>query len=162
MISTFTIDPLPPTLNEIIGQARTHWSKGASQKKEWTNDVVIQLKGQDVPAFSPPIWLIFTWYIPTFGNDPDNVSAAAKFILDGMVESGVIPNDNLMNIYSPYIHFYERGTKKVEVTIVDDWAELWGVLGQRKVCHNRVNKPKGKINATTAKYTDNRSIKTCW
>jgi Holliday junction resolvase RusA-like endonuclease len=40
-----------------------------------------------------PIYLDITWMEPNRRRDADNVQAGVKFILDGMVEAGFIPND---------------------------------------------------------------------
>lgn len=111
------IYPLPPSLNEIVNEARSHWRKGARQKKAITGEVEVLSYG--VPPFEGKVWLSFLWKVKSFGRDPDNTSAGAKFILDGLVAAGVLPKDNLTIIQSPFVHWFERGDDEVEVTISD-------------------------------------------
>jgi len=121
MIEVITIDYLPPTLNEIIKEARTHYQKSASQKRENTNNVALIAHGRH--QFPGEVWVRFDWYLVNFQRDPDNVSAAAKFILDGLTQAGVIQNDSLKIIQSPYIHTFTKASKaekdKVVVAIAD-------------------------------------------
>lgn len=110
--------PLPPTLNEQIREARSHWAISAKTKKEWTGIVAQEVFGTS--HFKGKVWIDFVWGLPKFSRDPDNVSAAAKYILDGLVVAKVIPKDNLTIIQSPVIHWYEKDpTPSVMVTIAD-------------------------------------------
>ena len=59
------------------------------------------------------------WKIKNFRRHPDNISGAAKFIMDGLVEKGIITGDSLKFIMSPVLHWYERGNNSVEVRIAD-------------------------------------------
>jgi len=116
MKTSFTC-PLPPTLNEIVREARGHWSKGAKQKKYWTHQAALACFG--LPKFPGEVWLSFEWLVKSRANDPDNLSASAKFICDGMTYAGVITKDSLMVIQSPVIHHYGKGNDEVIVTVSD-------------------------------------------
>lgn len=61
--------------------------------------------------FEDKVWLEFHWYLKTFARDHDNVAAASKYIMDGLVQAGVIKSDNLCTIQSPVLHYYYRSTK---------------------------------------------------
>lgn len=101
-----TIPALPPTLNDIIGIARTSRHGSASLKKRWTARIEKYCEG--CPTFYGKVYLEFVWKIRNFSRDADNVAAAAKYIMDGMVEAGVIKDDSLRYIESPVIHWYNR------------------------------------------------------
>jgi len=107
--------PLPPTLNDQINSARSHWSKSAATKKKWTN--TIALLSKDLPKFPDKVWLELFYSVKTFARDPDNISASRKFLMDGLVMAGVITNDNLTIVQSPIIEWFEKG-KVDQVTIV--------------------------------------------
>lgn len=110
--------PLPPTLNEQIREARSHWSISAKTKTQWTGLVAQEAFG--TVQFSDKVWVDFVWGLPRFSRDPDNVAASAKYIFDGLAEAGVIKNDNLTVIQSPAIHWYERDrVPSVMVMIAD-------------------------------------------
>jgi Holliday junction resolvase RusA-like endonuclease len=109
--------PLPPTLNDQINSARTHWTKSAQAKKKWTKLIADHCLGSS--CFEGKVWITFDWYVERFSRDPDNIMGAAKFIMDGMKDAGVIKNDNLTIIQSPQLHSFDRGEDGVVVEISD-------------------------------------------
>ncbi len=111
------IFPLPPTLNEIIGTARSNIYASAKEKKIWTNQIAVKCFGRK--NFPDKVWVEFVWKIKNFRRDPDNISAAAKFVMDGLVEGGIIRDDSLKYIMSPVLHWYEKGNDLVEIRIAD-------------------------------------------
>ena len=119
MIQKFELD-LPPTLNEQIRHARGHWSKSAKLKKQHTQLVACAATIHLKPFNSSRYYMHFFWKIKNFGRDPDNVTAAAKFILDGLQEAGIIASDNLAHVVGPYVHEFSRGADTVEVWISDE------------------------------------------
>lgn len=122
-IAEFIFD-MPPTLNVQIREARSHWSKSDKTKEIWTKR--IQKWAEGAESFQGNVWIDFEWRIHTRNNDPDNVSAAAKFVMDGLVDAGVIKGDSLMTIQSPVIHAYgkaPKGEERVRVRISD--RPLW-------------------------------------
>lgn len=116
MKASFTC-PLPPNLTKMVRAARGHWSSGAQQKRIWTNHAAIAAYG--MPKFPGKVWLSFDWQIKSRANDPDNVAASAKFLMDGLTQAGIITKDSLMIIQSPVIHNYSKGNDEVIVTISD-------------------------------------------
>lgn len=116
MLSKFVF-PLPPTLNEIIGTARTNVYASAKEKRAWTNRIAVECFGRR--QFPDRVWIEFIWKIKNFRRDPDNISAAAKFVMDGLVEGGIIRDDSLKFIMSPVLHWYEKGEDLVEIHIAD-------------------------------------------
>lgn len=112
--------PLPPTLNEQINLARSNRFKSAKCKEEWTDNIVYLARIQQTPKFPNKVWIAFRWEVKSFARDSDNVAAAAKFIMDGLVNAGVLTKDNLTIVQSPVIHSYAKGkTDKVILTISD-------------------------------------------
>lgn len=80
-------------LNEMIGEARKHWSSSAKQKKENQKLVVDELFYSKIQPIPGPFLLDITWVERDDKRDPDNVAAGKKYILDGLQEMGIIPND---------------------------------------------------------------------
>lgn len=83
-------------LNEFINAERRNRYIAAKIKKDETGycqDVAeksdLKLQETDFPCA-----LIITWYVKNKRKDADNIAFAKKFILDGLVEAGVLPNDN--------------------------------------------------------------------
>ena len=87
-----------PGLNELIGENRKHWSKGAQMKQDFTMISKVAAK-RNLKPVTRPVMIGWKWYEPassknTRDRDPDNITSAKKFILDGMVAAGIIPDDN--------------------------------------------------------------------
>lgn len=116
MVETFNF-PLPPTLNEIIRMARGNIYASAKEKKFWTTKIALLCAGKK--QFPSEVWLEFVWKVKSKRNDPDNTSASAKFLMDGLVLAGIIKGDSLKYIMSPVVHWYERGDNSVQVKIAD-------------------------------------------
>lgn len=111
------IFPMPPKLNQQIREARTNRYKSAETKTQWTNDIaVIAISDSKEVKFPEKVWLTFSWEVKTLNNDPDNIAAAAKYIMDGLVIAGIIKDDSLAYIGSPIIHYYAKA-KTEQVTI---------------------------------------------
>lgn len=90
----FVIKGRLPGLNEIIDAARDHWSKSATLKKEATELCQWAIKAASVPHIEKPVVIRFVWVEKDERRDVDNVAAGAKFVLDGLVASGRLPNDS--------------------------------------------------------------------
>ena len=94
-------------MNELIAKNRNSWQQGAKSKQnntQWcrlffmnalrTGAIKPVKKRQDVYVF---------WYEPNKKRDPDNILAGLKFILDGAVLAGFLPDDSqkyIRNIFS--------------------------------------------------------------
>lgn len=84
-------------LNEVIKEARTHWSRGADHKKaqqeivEWA---IANAKKKGLRPVDGPFRLEIHFAEPNTARDPDNIVSAKKFILDALQTMGIIPNDN--------------------------------------------------------------------
>ena len=83
-----------PSLNQSNNAARTHWSKAHRQKRQWTEMVAWECIKQELETVRGPAFIEFEWREKDARRDPDNISASKKFILDGLVEAHVLPNDN--------------------------------------------------------------------
>lgn len=90
---SFFINGRFPGLNEYSDAERTHRMVAASMKKEYTDLVASGLKLLKAPKFKK-VAISFEWYEPNAKRDPDNIVFAKKFILDGMVQYGMIKNDS--------------------------------------------------------------------
>lgn len=109
---------LPPTLNEQISMARTGWQPSAKSKANWTEYIMRECLGHR--GFTGQVWIKFNWFVRNLACDPDNVSAAAKYLMDGIVKAGIIEDDSLKIIQSPVLHFFTKSKdKEVLITISD-------------------------------------------
>jgi|SRR5699024_8169916 len=105
-----------PTLNEVIKVSKSHFMAYATMKKTYTNLTIAAVKGNPEIKFKADY--IFTWYRKTRRNDPDNIQTGTKFILDGMVDAGLIKNDGWNEINSIKHKFgVDRDDPRVEIEI---------------------------------------------
>ncbi len=82
-------------LNEVIGKARAHWSKGAQQKKEIEKRICEEIMVSQLKPIKGTFTLDILWVEKDDKRDPDNIIAAKKFILDALQTKGIIVNDNM-------------------------------------------------------------------
>ena len=114
----FDIEGRLPGLNEMIDAAKK--GKGKYQPyrmmKQTYTDMVAWL-AKKLPKYQQ-VNITITWYEPNEKRDPDNVQAGCKFILDGLVKAGTIPNDTRRYIKSiTHIPELDRDNPRVEVEI---------------------------------------------
>lgn len=108
-------------LNEFINAERRNRFIAAKIKKGETGycqDVVeksdLKLQETDFPCA-----LIITWYVKNKRKDADNIAFAKKFVLDGLVEAGVLPNDNRKYVQGfADIVKEDKERQRIEITFV--------------------------------------------
>lgn len=84
------------TLNKYVDAERTNRYRAADIKKRETDTCTWFFKGK--PKAAKPTQIFFVWYVKDQRKDPDNVAYAKKFILDGMVQAGVLENDGMKHV----------------------------------------------------------------
>lgn len=90
----FAIPGKLPTLNEIINAAKKKagiYGAYRTMKRIATEKVIICAK--NIPLLNCEINLYIYWWCENKRYDKDNIQAGVKFIWDGLVKAGVIPND---------------------------------------------------------------------
>lgn len=85
-----------PSFNEYIAKERSNRYWASTVKKKCTNATTLMLK--QYGKIETPIQIKFVWNAKTRGRDIDGYSFAKKCIMDAMVKSGLIPNDNINHI----------------------------------------------------------------
>ena len=85
-----------PGLNEMIDAAKGSGGRGAGYarlKRDWTEAVWAHAKSARLPSFPGRVVLRFRWFERDRRRDPDNVAAAKKLVMDGLVKAGVLKGD---------------------------------------------------------------------
>lgn len=129
----FEIPGRLPGLNEIIEaakQGKGKYQPYALMKEKYTE--MIAWIAKKLPSYEK-VALVITWYEPNSRRDPDNIMAGQKFILDALVQAGVIPNDSQKYIQGILHRFrVDKQNPRVEVEIIDatkienfEGQELW-------------------------------------
>lgn len=93
----FTIKGELTDLNTYIDAERTNKYIAAKIKKQNTEIVRLFLYGTKY-KITKKVKVKITWYCKNMRKDPDGISFAKKFILDGMQEAGIIENDGWKQI----------------------------------------------------------------
>lgn len=81
-----------PGLNDFLAAVNKHRLNGNKMKQEQTERVAWVAKSQ-LPVFTKQINLTFVYREKNKKRDKDNIAFAKKFILDGLVMAGRVPND---------------------------------------------------------------------
>lgn len=90
----FTIQGELTDFNTFDKKARTHKFQASAIKRDETNRVAWECKKTPFkPITKFPVDITFVWYCKDRRRDKDNIIFAKKFILDGLVKAGVIPDD---------------------------------------------------------------------
>lgn len=101
-------------LNDMTHQNR--FSYGAKKKAE-TQRCAWATVGR-IPQITQPIEIEIWWYEQNEKRDIDNVAAGIKFILDGLVVSGKLPNDTRKWVKGIKHHFpIDKENPRIEIVI---------------------------------------------
>lgn len=115
----FTVPGRLPNLNDMIDAARANRYASAEMKKSNTELVAWCVKRAKIPKMKR-VSLSVAWYEPNEKRDPDNIEAAVKFILDGLVAAGVLENDGRKQIATIKHDIYTDKIKpRIEVEITE-------------------------------------------
>ena len=109
------------TLNEHDKANRSNRFVGAKLKKEMTQLVAIQC-GKLEPIDGECV-ITCNWFYSS-RHDLDNLRFGIKYILDGMVASGKLPDDNqkfIVGFGGDYFTKVAKGEEKVVVEISEDY-----------------------------------------
>lgn len=115
-----------PGLNEYTRKNRANWRAGKNMKEKYTQMVAWEAKGQHLSAWHKPVKILFSWYEEDNRRDLDNIFSAKKFILDGLVEAGVIPDDGQKYVRGLRDEiFIDPRAPRVEIEITSAYANSW-------------------------------------
>ena len=115
----FVIPGQLPDLNRIINTSKRHWGGYAREKRRYTRQVALLAQAAGLRPISRPISIKFTWICKDRRKDKDNVRVGAKYILDGLVEAGVLRGDGWNQIQGFTDHFgIDRKNPRIEVELI--------------------------------------------
>lgn len=108
-----------PGMNEMIRANRgtkAGYHTGANQKKTYTDFVARLAKQQLIPC-QKQVDVSILWIVENKRKDKDNIMAGQKFIFDGLVEAGILPNDGWKEI-GDITHTFTIGKEEqIQVTL---------------------------------------------
>lgn len=108
-----------PGMNEIIKASKSHYHAYNNMKRKHTENIAWLAKATKKKY--EKIDLEITWICKNRRKDKDNIMAGGtKFILDGLVEGGMIANDGWRHIGDIDHKFkVDRDNPRIEVRITD-------------------------------------------
>lgn len=112
-----------PSLNEVIGANRKTPYAGAKLKRETEEQLLLLIKSAKLLPVTQPCIVHMLFIEPNRRRDADNVESAKKFILDALVKSGVLLNDNPRWVVGAPSFTRYGGEACVRVTIIEDARE---------------------------------------
>lgn len=118
----FTINGTLLGLNELIAANRKYWATGNKLKRR-NMDIVktaIYASGLNGCKCREPVEIYFYWYEKNQKRDKDNIASAKKYILDAMIETGLIKNDGWKNVEGFKDRFeIDKDKPRVEVLVFE-------------------------------------------
>lgn len=115
-----------PDLNDYTRALQRHWAAGAEMKREYTDLVRDLASVTRQPCWDVPVKMLIRWVEEDDRRDIDNVAFAKKFVLDGLVEAGVIADDDQAHVVAFRDEFdVDPDRPRVEVHITPADAEGW-------------------------------------
>ena len=116
MTQTLIIDGELTDLNTYINAERRNRFIAAKIKKEETYKV--KSLSRTLKQIFAPVEVEIHWYSKNIRKDPDNICYAKKYVMDGLVEAGVLANDGQKQIVGFRDKFFvDKLNPRVEVTL---------------------------------------------
>jgi len=103
-----------PSLNEYVRVCRTNAFMASKFKKDIEDEICWYLR--DCPKYENPVVVHFLWIENNKRRDLDNVCFAKKFILDAMVKSGVLKDDN-RKFVTAFTDTFDHDPKQAKVIV---------------------------------------------
>ena len=103
-----------PTLNEIIDESKRHWGAYKTMKDNHTEAAKLIAQSKLEPM--EKVDITFKWHCKNRRKDKDNIIVGQKFIIDGLVEAGILENDGWKQI-GDIKHSFEVDKEKPRVEV---------------------------------------------
>lgn len=127
MTTGFTIHAKLPSLNQVTAKDRANKFAGAAYRKDAekliSRYIQIALNTGELQPISEPCTIRIDWHEKSKRRDVDNIQSAQKFILDALVQCGVLQNDSRKYVKQIYHRIVDSDENKVSVTISSDGAQ---------------------------------------
>lgn len=109
-----------PSLNQYINECRKNRYAGADMKRRVEEDIASYI--WEMPKYNNQIKIHFHWIEGNKKRDLDNVCFAKKFILDTMVKTGRLKDDN-RNYVAGFIDTFEYGNATKVILTTEEIQE---------------------------------------
>lgn len=112
------IDAKLPSLNEVVAKNRANRYMGAKMKREVQDMIGWYIRKSDLKPVDC-CTISIKWHEKTRRRDVDNIQSAQKFILDALVENGILKDDSRRYVRQIYHEIIDDTTDYVEVELND-------------------------------------------
>jgi Holliday junction resolvase RusA-like endonuclease len=118
----FTIPGELCDLNTFIKAANaSRWGANEIKQVETTRCATMARNARLGAVLGYPVRVLFAWYSKDKRKDLDNICYSKKFVLDGLVQAGVLEDDSRKYVSGFADSFFvDKNNPRVEVEIVDD------------------------------------------
>lgn len=120
-IGEFYIPDLPPTVNVMMSW---HWAKKHKHARIWKNAVIMECMSRDICHLNLNKASLTLTRHSSREIDADNLAGSWKWVLDGLVEAGVIVDDKPSIIGSPIFQWQKAKPMMGGVNIRIDAPDL--------------------------------------
>lgn len=108
-----------PKLAEWLNlNTKRHWAKNAKLVKAWRHGSHIIARQHRLPKGFVRVQVdAYVWKSSRRQYDPHNLMPTLKPVIDGLVDYGLIPDDNTTHLAGPFIHHGGYGPEKLVLVI---------------------------------------------
>lgn len=111
MKEMFLINVRLPSLNDYITANRTNPHAGNKFKKDVDKSIGWRIKqAKDAGNLTPkeePVDILIDFYEPNRRRDVDNIQSSTKYILDALVQQGILKNDGRKWVHQVYHRVFD-------------------------------------------------------
>ena len=120
MTQTFTIKGRLPGANEYIDACRKSHHAANKQKKDAQASVAWSVKMASIAPVNAPVRLSVKWVEESRRRDLDNIRFGVKFILDALVDAGILKGDGWEHVVGFDDTFdVSMDSPRIEVTMTE-------------------------------------------
>lgn len=113
----FTLE-LPKLAGWLNANVKRHWAPNAKLVKAWRHGAHIYARQAKLPKGLQHVRIdAYVWKNSRRQYDPHNLMPTLKPVIDGLVDYGLIPDDNTTYLAGPFIHHGGYGTEKLVLVI---------------------------------------------
>lgn len=118
MKQTLIIEGSLTDLNTYINAERTNRFIAAKIKKNETWRVAQECRASKLQPMQKVRLMTCYWFSPNERKDADNIEFGKKYICDGLVEAGILPDDSRKHTDSTiHNHYVDSKRPRVEVVL---------------------------------------------
>lgn len=109
---------LPKLADWLNLNVNLHWAPRNKRVQAWRHGAHIMSRQANLPKGLQRVRIdAYVWKSSKRAYDPHNLMPTLKPVVDGLVDYGLIPDDNTTHVAGPFIHHGGYGTEKLVLVI---------------------------------------------